>query len=242
MRIPRIYVPDPITPQAPLTLGGNAANHIGRVLRLKPDAPLILFNGQGGEYPAVIRELGKCSVIVEVQAYQQHERESPLDISLVQGISRGERMDYTIQKSVELGVRRIVPIITERTVVKLDDKRRHKRWQHWQGVIIAACEQCGRNRLPVLEAITDLPSALQAPGAGRRLLLDHRSAASVHSLQASQQLCLLIGPEGGLSDTERTLAAAQGFVGIRLGPRILRTETAALAAITALQTLWGDLH
>lgn len=242
MRIPRIYVPDPITPQAPLTLDGNAANHIGRVLRLKPDAPLILFNGQGGEYPAVIRELGKRSVIVEVQAYQQRERESPLSITLVQGISRGERMDYTIQKSVELGVTRIVPVVTERTVVNLDDKRRDKRWQHWQGVIIAACEQCGRNRLPTLEAITDLPRALQTPGAGQRLLLDHRSEAHVQALEPAQQVCLLIGPEGGLSATERAQATAQGFTGIRLGPRVLRTETAALTAIAALQTLWGDLH
>lgn len=242
MRIPRIYVPNPIEANTSLSLEGSAANHLSRVLRLKPDAPLIIFNGLGGEYSAVIRGLTKRNVTVDIGAYQQSERESPLNITLLQGISRGERMDYTIQKAVELGVSRIIPVNTKRTVVNLDDKRRQKRLQHWQGVIISACEQCGRNTLPILDEIRDFRPVVQEASNGQRLLLDHRSEAKLTQLESSPAIRLLIGPEGGLSVEEREFAYAQGYQGIQLGPRVLRTETAALTAIAAIQTLWGDLH
>lgn len=242
MRIPRIFHPEPLVAHSPVTLDDNAARHVARVLRLGIGAELALFDGNGGEYPATIAELDKRRVIVELGDQRNIEVESPLTITLAQGISRGERMDYTIQKAVELGVSRIVPLSTERSVVNLKGDRLEKKHAHWHGVIISACEQCGRNTLPELLQQQSLDEWLARRPHGSGLLLDHRAEASLGSLQIGQQITLLIGPEGGLSEQEQQRASDAGYQGIRLGPRVLRTETAALTALAALQSHWGDLN
>lgn len=241
MRIPRIFHPQPLAAQNRVTLDDNAARHVARVLRLNLGAELTLFDGHGGEYPATIVELGKRLVEVELGTQRNIEMESPLHITLAQGISKGERMDYTIQKAVELGVSRIAPLDTERSVVNLKGERQEKKQSHWRGVIISACEQCGRNTLPELLPQQNLAAWLQNGLDGSGLLLDHRADATINSLQPKGAITLLIGPEGGLSEQEREQALAVGYQGVRLGPRVLRTETAALTALAALQSRFGDL-
>lgn len=242
MRIPRIFVEHALHVGAQIELPAEAANHCLRVLRLKEGAELVLFNGQGGEYAARLAAAGKREARVEVVAFSPREAESPLQITLAQGISKGERMDYTLQKSVELGVARIIPLETERTVVNLRDERADKRVLHWQGVVRSACEQCGRNRLPSIEPIQGYAEWLGAVPAGLKLVLHHRADQGPRALQPDDRgLTLLIGPEGGLSEAEIEQAIAAGFTPVCLGPRVLRTETAAVAAIAALQALWGDL-
>ncbi len=242
MRIPRIYHPEPLSPHCRVALDANAARHVGRVLRLNIGDALTLFDGLGGEYPATIVELGKRELWVECSERYDTDCESPLTITLAQGVSKGERMDYTIQKAVELGVSRITPIDTERSVVNLRGERLQKRLEHWRGVIISACEQCGRNTVPELLPMMSLDEWLCQPLLGRGLLLDHRAETGITGLELSDAACtLLIGPEGGLTEKERTAAEAVGYQGIRLGPRVLRTETAALTALAAIQSRWGDL-
>lgn len=242
MRIPRIFHPQPLANQHRVALDENAARHVARVLRLNLGAELTLFDGYGGEYPATIVELGKRLVEVELGTQRASEVESPLQITLAQGISKGERMDYTIQKAVELGVSRIVPLDTERSVVNLKGERQEKKQAHWRGVIISACEQCGRNTLPQLLLQQHLDTWLQSGIDGTGLLLDHRAETSIDSLHVSGAVTLLIGPEGGLSEQERERALEAGYQGLRLGPRVLRTETAALTALAALQSRFGDLR
>lgn len=241
MRIPRIYHPEPLFAHSQVALDDNAARHVARVLRLGPGAELTLFDGNGGEYSATIYEQNKRQVIAKLGDLRKVDLESPLKITLAQGISRGDRMDYTIQKAVELGVSCIVPLSTERSVVNLKGERLEKKLAHWQGVIISACEQCGRNTLPELLPQRTLNEWLASKPAGQGLLLDHRAEASLGSLKISDELTLLIGPEGGLSGQERQHAIDSGYQGIRLGPRVLRTETAALTALAGLQSRWGDL-
>lgn len=242
MRIPRLYVPIPLSSGARVTLDQNAANHAVRVLRLSAGAPLILFNGEGGEYAGLIESIHRHSVTIAVGEIHDPGRESPLDITLAQGVSRGERMDYTLQKAVELGVTRIVPVLSERSVVKLAGERLQRRLHHWQGVITGACEQCGRDRVPALRQVIALNRWLPHAGAGLKLVLHHNAKHGLSALDpAPRPITLLIGPEGGLSDAEIRDAVAAGFTPLRLGPRVLRTETAAVVALTALQTLWGDL-
>lgn len=237
MRIPRIFQPVPLAPDALVTLDRTAANHVTRVLRLKPGAELVLFNGEGGEYPAVL----DAAATARLGAWRAVECESPLAITLVQGISRAERMDYTIQKAVELGVTRIVPVFAARSVVELRGERLQRRMQHWQGVVIGACEQCGRNRVPALDVAVDLSDWLRAPETqSLRLVLNHRATTTLSTLPRPTASTLLIGPEGGLDESELAQAERAGFIGMRLGPRVLRTETAAVTALAALQTLWGD--
>ncbi len=243
MRIPRVYTPQALQPGLTLNLTPAAAHHVGRVLRLEAGAPLILFNGEGGEYEARIVASNRAGVLAMVERHRPLERESPLRITLLQGISRGERMDYTLQKATELGIHRIVPIQCERTGVRLDAARAAKRGEHWRGILISACEQSGRDRLPELappQALAQaLPSLTDSPALC--LLLDPRGQHGLRELAAQMQIVLLAGPEGGLTPAEMDAAAAVGFQGIRLGPRILRTETAAVAMLAALQALWGDL-
>lgn len=242
MRIPRVYTPQPLQPGQTFSLTPPAAHHVGRVLRLEASAQLILFNGEGGEYDARIIASDRTGVRVTIENHRPLERESPLSITLLQGISRGERMDYTLQKATELGIHRIVPIQCERTGVRLDAARAAKRGEHWRGVLISACEQSGRNHIPELAPAQALAQAL-LPLAGMPvlcLLLDPRGQESLRELAAQTQIVLLAGPEGGLTPAEMEAAAAAGFQGIRLGPRILRTETAAIAMLAALQALWGD--
>lgn len=242
MRIPRIFHSQVLVPNTSIILDDNAGRHVAKVLRLGNGAPLRLFDGQGGEFNALIKEIGKREVIVTVGEHRAIEVESPLIVTLAQGISKGERMDFTIQKAVELGVQRIVPLDTERSVVNLKGERRDKKLDHWRGVIISACEQCGRNTLPELLPMQSLNSWLTTPQAGTGLLLDHRAQGTVTTLEQPTAFTLLIGPEGGLSETERTKAYEAGYTGLCLGPRVLRTETAALTALAVLQSQWGDLR
>lgn len=242
MRIPRIHLARTLTAGETIELDGQAATHVARVLRMKPGSELVIFDGGGGEYGATIEAIGRHSVKVRLGGFVDRDVESPLRITLAQGVSRGERMDLAIQKSVELGVHEIFPVITRRCVVNLTPERRNKRREHWQSVATSASEQCGRTRVPVVHAPVNLDAWLDRAGPGTRLLLDPRSTRTVHDVSpARKEAILLIGPEGGLEDAERQQAMEAGFTGVRLGPRILRTETAALAALAALQALWGDL-
>ncbi len=223
------------------TLPEASAHHAARVLRLAVGDALVLFDGSGCEWPAQITRIDRHGVTVQVGEVLQVRRESPLKVTLIQGISSGERMDFTLQKAVELGVSHIQPVSCVRSVVRLSAERAQKRQQHWQQLVIAACEQCGRNVIPEVAAVTPLNDVLGQAHAGLRLLLDPVGAVTLHELAAPDQgLQLLAGPEGGFDPAERARALHNGFIGVRLGPRVLRTETAALAAISVMQLLWGD--
>jgi 16S rRNA (uracil1498-N3)-methyltransferase len=241
MRLTRVFSDRPLGAHRELTLGASAAAHVGRVLRLGVGAELTVFDGSGGEYPATIVE-GRATVLrVRLGEHRPLERESPLAITLAQGLARGERMDWVLQKATELGVAAVAPLITERSVVKLDARQAAKRREHWRGVVIAACEQCGRNRLPDVRAPAPFDEWLRTARSGLGLLLDPTAASGLQGIGKPPALTLLVGPEGGLSPAERTLALEAGFMPVRMGPRVLRTETAAIAAMSALQALLGDL-
>jgi 16S rRNA (uracil1498-N3)-methyltransferase len=243
VRLTRVYVEAELTGGTRGLVSGNAANHIARVLRLGVGDALTLFDGRGGEYASRIEGLRKDAVEVAVGEHVAIERESPLALTLAQGVSRGERMDWVMQKATELGVQRIVPLITKRSVVRLDPGQAQKKLQHWRGIIIASCEQCGRNRLPQLAAPRDLQEFLgsEATTGAMRLLLSPIGSLRIGAIKLVQKFTVLIGPEGGLAPEEAQAAIAQGFVGVQLGPRVLRTETAAIAALAALQQALGDL-
>ncbi len=244
MQSPRIYLSRPLQPGTTVELDARAARHVVQVLRLRAGDAVTLFDGEGGQWQARLTRVARAGVLAEIGDFQDIEVESPLSIVLAQGISRGERMDYTIRKAVELGVTAIVPLVTERTQVKLTGDRLDRRMNHWLGIIIAACEQCGRNRLPALLPMRSLGAWLKEtrPG-GHRLMLDPRGDTDVAGLGPPvDRFCLLIGPEGGFSESERQAAGRAGYAGLRLGPRVLRTETAALAAIAALQATCGDFR
>lgn len=244
MRIPRICVFGPLAVGSEVTLPEQAGEHVARVLRLERGHPLVLFNGDGCEYRAEVTQLAKRAVGARVLAgIEAVDRESPLALTLVQGVARGEKMDLILQKATELGVVRIVPVISERTEVKLDAERTGRRLAHWQAVIAGACEQSGRSILPELEPPQRLANWAAGLGddPGLRLALDPEGDATPRTLAAFRAAYLVVGPEGGLSDHDLGLLDQAGFTGLRLGPRILRTETAGLAAIAALQALHGDL-
>lgn len=242
MRISRLFIDTPLQTGDTISLEDEALNYIARVLRLKSGTTITVFNGQGGEYSAQLESVSKRSANLIIGEYNDRDCESPLNLTLIQGISRGERMDYTLQKATELGITQIVPVFTQRSTVSLDGDRLEKRQQHWQGVVRSACEQSGRNHVPVVEAAVDLSEYLQRDVTGTRFLLDPLATNSLNSMSTpGDNTFLLIGPEGGLNDQERTLAHAQGYIGIQLGPRVLRTETAAVACIASMQVLWGDL-
>lgn len=244
MREIRIYVDQPLAANTDITLPDAPAHHVARVLRLKAGESLTLFNGLGGQYAAVIESVEGRRVRVAIHAHTVIDRESPLPITLVQGISRGKRMDYALQKAVELGVNRIVPLLAEHSQVRLDAGRQLEgKLDHWRGIVVAACEQSGRNRLPGIDIPLSLTQWLAAPaGDEMRLLLDPQAARRLRELpRPPAGVCLIAGPEGGFSQDERDAALAAGCTAIGLGPRVLRTETAAVAAITACQALWGDL-
>ncbi len=244
MRIPRIYLPVPLRVGATVSLGEKAYNHVARVLRLKPGASLTLFNGEGGEFGAVLERTERRDAIARIETYMDREVESPLRVLLAQGISKGERMDYTLQKAVELGVAEIQPLFTERSVVNLKGERLTRRLEHWRGIVAGAGEQSGRNRLPLVhppQALTTWLSEFHA--LGLKLLLNAGAARGVAELARPDplEITLLIGPEGGLAPRELAAAQSIGFAAVRLGPRVMRTETAGAAALAALQMLWGDL-
>jgi len=239
---PRLYCDLPLSPGAEIVLPEAAARHAVTVLRLQPGDTLCLFNGEGGEYRASLIAVNKHAARVRVTEFRAIERESPLALTLALGISAGERMDYSLQKATELGVTAIQPLATERSVVKLAAERADKRLRHWQNVVIAACEQCGRNRVPVITPVQTLFGYLAQVDRGARLLiLSPDAAAPLKTVARSAAAVLLIGAEGGFSQAEQEAAQASGFELVNLGPRILRTETAPVAALAALQTLWGDL-
>ncbi len=254
MRRTRIHYEGELTEGGLIELDDAASAHLLRVLRLKAGAAVIVFNGQGGEFEAVIDERDdRRRARLRIGARRDPAVESPLAITLAQGISRGERMDWTLQKSVELGVTRIVALTTAFSQVRLDAARLERRIAHWNGVIRGACEQSGRTAVPSLTAGLTLAQWLsetevmgQKNEAGTdaplRLVLDPRAEQGPGAISARpREVILLAGPEGGLGDDEVAAAIAAGFTGLRLGPRILRTETAGIAALAALQTLWGDL-
>ncbi len=242
MRTTRIYVELELAAGADLLLPAAASTHLLRVLRLRPGAALTLFNGRGGEYAAELTGGGRSGARVLVGASTAMERESPLHITLLQGVARGERMDFIVQKATELGVQRIVPLSCEFSVVRLDEAALRRRVEHWRGVAIAACEQSGRNRLPQVESVTPLETACADGKEELKLVLVPQAPATLRMLsEGPRAVILLVGPEGGLSGREQLLAQRHGFQACRLGPRILRTETAPLAALAALQALAGDL-
>jgi 16S rRNA (uracil1498-N3)-methyltransferase len=244
MRIPRLHVPQPLFEGATLDLRESATRHVRTVLRLKSGADLVVFDGEGNAHDGTLQSMNRDAVRVSVGMAQAIDVESPLAVTLALGISRGERMDLAIQKSVELGVAAIVPLVTERSVVRLDAQRAARRREHWQEVAVSACEQCGRNRVPPVSPVTPIDQWLAAGEFnGLKLLPDPRAEAGLNSVPGAgtSGVTLLIGPEGGISDAERTLALGHGFMGVRLGPRVLRTETAVIAALACVMNLWGDL-
>jgi len=205
--------------------------------------PVIVFNGQGGEYIARIEYVEKRAVTVKLLEWRQVQVESPLRISLVQGVSRGERMDYTLQKSVELGVADIFPVMTENTTVRLDVERRQKKYLHWQGVVTSACEQSGRDTIPKVHAVSELKMCINNfdPVNTLLLVLNPRANQSFKQMEcAHKRVAIVVGPEGGLSDDELSWLAGKGVTNVALGPRVLRTETAAVAAMAVMQLMWGD--
>lgn len=240
----RLFVSASLSNGAELHVEGEQARYLGRVLRCRIGDSIVVFNGNGGEWSASIRSISKSSVELIVGEQRETDSESPLRLHLVQGISRGERMDFVVQKATELGVKRITPVLTDHGMVKLDGTRARKRREHWQRVAESACEQSGRTRPPLVEE----PIALNTwfgtadRSDSTELILKPGAQASLTSFEKPQfKLCLLIGPEGGFSDREHEDAEVAGFTPVSLGPRILRTETAALAAIVAAQLAWGDM-
>lgn len=241
MNSPRFYCREPLAPGAHVDLPEPVARHAVRVLRLPPGARIVLFDGRGGEYPASIERIERERVVAAVGAWDGVERESPLAVTLVQALQAGDKMDFTIQKAVELGVAEIVPVESRRSVIRLAGERAAKRVAHWQGVAAAACEQCGRNRVPMVAPVEALDSWLARPAGGAlRLMLAPGAEVALADLAPAGAVQLLIGAEGGLDPQEIVAARQVGFQAVSLGPRILRTETAGLAALAALQTLWGD--
>lgn len=243
MRLPRVFTDQAIDPSSPLELEPQASRHLTKVLRLRRGEALRVFDGSGSEFDASILETKGEFCIVRIDGETDSNLESPLDLTLAQGITRGERMDLVLQKATELGIKRIIPVAMNRSVVRLKDRRLQKRMTHWRGVVIGASEQCGRCRVPeVAEPMTSDQLAASGFDKTQKLMLDPGAETGVTDLEVFDPNVLLwVGPEGGFDDTERRAAVEGGFRGLRLGPRILRTETAGLVAISLLQAGFGDL-
>ncbi len=240
MRIPRVYVRHTLASNSTIELDEAASHYLAKVLRMQAGRELVLFNGEGGEYAAQITQVTKKSVAVALGEFTPHNRESPLQLELAIGISRGERFEYVLQKATELGVTKITPLITERTEVKVVGDRQEKLHERWQQIIISACEQCQRNILPQLSEPQKIENWLNACHAELRFVLHHRDSQKLPAEKSPKSVALLIGPEGGLSDSEIEQAKCQHFAPLTLGPRVLRTETAPVTAISLVQYLWGD--
>lgn len=241
MRIPRFYCPTFDVTQNTLVLPEAVHRHAIQVLRLKVGTEIRLFDGNGLEYQATLSHVERKRSEVELGQRLPNHTESPLNITLLQGISRGERMDFAIQKAVELGVKRIIPVVTERCNVQLKQDRAEKRHAHWQGVVHSACEQSGRAVLPLLSEVAELQLAMENTRDALKLVLDPQAETGFKNLEPAKHLTLLIGPEGGLTEQEIGMAKSAGFTAVQFGPRILRTETASTAALAVVQSLWGDL-
>ena len=239
---PRLFCDLPFSPGAEFPLPEAAARHAVTVLRLQPGDALSLFNGTGGEYRATLVAVNKREARVRLGEFVQVERESPVNITLALAISAGERMDYSLQKATELGAAAIQPLATERSVVRLAGERAERRLQHWRQVVVAACEQCGRNRVPAVAPVLPIFRYLEQPEKDKTLLmLTPDAGMPLKQVPRTTAAVLLVGAEGGLAPGECQAAEASGFRAVSLGPRILRTETAPLAALAVLQALWGDL-
>ena len=242
MRMTRVFVDLPLAIGSTVALPDDAATHLLRVLRLRPGDPCVLFNGDGHDYQGRLASLGKRGAEVELVACERVDRESPLRIVLLQGIARGEKMDWILQKGTELGVAEFRPAGSERSEVRLQGERLDKRLAHWRGVVASACGQCGRARVPEVAPPRSLEAALEALPALPRFLLDPDASRGIGALDDAMRGCVLAaGPEGGWSPRDRMQLAEAGFEGLRLGPRVLRTETAGIAAIAVLQSRFGDL-
>lgn len=239
-RVPRLYVDAALAAGARVTLPDEVAHHAVTVLRLRDGEPVTLFNGQGGEYEARLRVAGR-GALAELGEHRAVERESPLAVTLVQGVSSADRMDFAVQKAVELGVAALQPLQTARSIVRLAGEREEKKLAHWRRVVAAACEQCGRNRIPPVAAPLSVPEHCAAPGEGLKLLLSPSAGARLaEAARGAARLSLAVGPEAGFSDDEEGLLLRAGYVAVSLGPRTLRTETAGPAALAALNALAGD--
>ncbi|MEQ8802223.1 16S rRNA (uracil(1498)-N(3))-methyltransferase [Haliea sp.] len=241
MRVPRIFTRQPLSAGAELTLESSPSQHLARVLRMVEGDALRLFDGSGAEYCASIVSADKRQVTVAVLESEPGLAESPLRIHLGIGISRGERMDWVVQKATELGVAEISPLYTGRTAVRLRGEREERKRQHWEQVIVSACEQCGRSIIPDVHEPMALSQWLQHAAGERRFVLHHRATAAPAGAQLPVSISLLVGPEGGLDEAEIGAAETAGFESLALGPRVLRTETAPLAALAILQARWGDM-
>ncbi len=242
MAITRLFCSINLTHRAQADLPRGAAHHAIRVLRLKRGDEVRLFNGEGGEYEASIHRIDKDSVTVAIGRRHDIERESNVRVCLAQAITTGDKMDYTLQKAVELGVTRIQPLQTNRAVVRLKQERAEKRLQHWQNVVVSACEQCGRNTVPKIEVILAFEEWVAAtdPATTRLMLSPHVEQSLRDCPTPTGEVSLVVGPEGGLNQEEVAFARVKGFTSVRMGQRVLRTETAPLAALAAMQVLWGD--
>ncbi len=250
MQVPRLHIDLPLAAGRRITLPEVAGHHVARVLRLRAGDALTVFDGRGGEYRATLARVSRAAVVADVGAHEPADRESPLVVELGQGICKGDRMDLVVQKATELGVGIIRPIVCERTVVKLDVRldpgRAERRLAHWRAIAVHAAQQSGRTRVPEIAGIEHPDAWLaRSPGAGPAFVLSPDADASLADFAppaAGEPVRLLVGPEGGLSPREIERARAAGWTGLRLGPRVLRTETAALVALAALQAGWGDLR
>jgi 16S rRNA (uracil1498-N3)-methyltransferase len=245
MRIPNIYTESLLSTNSEVELDANAAQHIAKVLRMKKGFKLKLFNGDGFYYDAELTEVDRRSVRAAITERSSCETESKLETHLAIVVSRGDRMDYAIQKATELGINSILPLTSERCEVKLSDEREDKRLKRWQQVAISACEQCGRARVPTIHAIQTLEEFISDPqiNASLKLVLHHRDTQDLSSISPPPtSVCMLIGPEGGLTSDEIDAARNRGFKACTLGPRVFRTETAPVAALSVLQWLWGDFQ
>lgn len=242
MRVTRVHVGSPLVVGQQVALPEPAAGHLSRVLRSSVGDACVLFNGDGNDYDARIVAIDKRGAEVEIFGSRALDNESPLRITLLQALARGDKMDWILQKATELGVAAFVPVSSERSEVRLDDKRADKRLAHWRGVVAAACAQSGRAVVPVVLAPHTLHRALESlPGTAKRVLLDPLAGSALQSLESSNEIVVAIGPEGGWSTRDIESLRMAGFAGMRLGPRVLRTETAGIAAVAALQASYGDL-
>lgn len=241
--MPRFYCPQPLAAGSIVDLPEAVARHL-QVLRMNAGDPLVLFNGAGGEYRAALASLGKKSASAMVEGFDAREAELPFAVTLAQGLPEGSKMDWIVEKAVELGVTAIEPLAAQRSVVRLSGERAEKRIAHWEGIVVAASEQCGRNRLAKVAPVAEFGRWAAAPSSTRRILLSPRATQSLAGWAAGvapHDVCVMIGPEGGFSEQEEDLALANGALALSMGPRVLRTETAGLTALAALSALWGGM-
>ena len=241
MKATRLYLNQPLSINTDCELSPEAAHHAIKVLRLTAGKPITVFNGLGSEYTAIIKSIEKKSVTIQITEKRDTNKESPLHTHLALALSKGDRFDWALQKATELGVTEITPLFTERTEVKLNNERAEKKHQHWQNTLISACEQCQRNVLPKLNQPVTLTGFLQKlPACDLHFMLHHHAEQVLDTDLQPKSICLLVGPEGGFSDNEFNQAQSVNVKALTLGPRVLRTETAPLAALSVLQSCWGD--